>query len=410
MRRAIAALGAAIALLVLPGCWDRHELNNLSIVTGIGIDKAESDAYRVTVQIVNPGQVSSKEMAAGGNSPVLVYDETGATIPEAIGRMTMKEPRQLLFSHVRVIVLGEDIAREGIANPLDYIARNSALRTDFFLEVAHGTSAANILRTYMMVDPIQANNLYTMLETSDRLWAATGKIRFDQLLDDLNTEGKNATLTGVSIIGSDTSNIDDTRNGQYIKPPSMLKFSGMAVFKHQRMIGWINEGETKALNYVQSSVNRSSAFLPCPNGGNISLDVVDASSKIRARVKEGKPSFDVYLRLEVDVSGMECDLDLSKSATLATIKQMGDEKLHDIVDGAIKRLQREFGSDIFGFGSVLHRRYPDIWHKIDDWDETFRTVPITVHADNIIRRTGTIVQRAANESMNTAKGRKNAGS
>ncbi|MBO9608171.1 MAG: Ger(x)C family spore germination protein [Paenibacillaceae bacterium] len=399
MRHAITALGAVIALLVLPGCWDRHELNNLSIVTGIGIDKSDRGAYRVTVQIVNPSQAASKEMPSGNNSPVLVYEESGATIPEALGRMTMKAPRQLLYSHVRVIVLGEDIAREGIGNPLDFIARNSALRTDFFLEVAHGTSAAKILQTYMMVDPIQANNLYTMLETSDRLWAATGKIRFDQLLDDLNTEGKNAALTGVSIIGKDAE-IDNVQNGQHIKPRTALKFSGMAVFKHQHMVGWISEGETKALNYVQGSVSRSSAFLPCPNGGNVSLEVVNATSKIQAHVRDGKPTFDVYLRLEVDVAGMECDLDLSKTATLATIKQMGDEKLHDIVDSAIKRLQREFGTDIFGFGSVFHRRYPGLWRQIDDWDETFRTVPITVHANNIIRRTGTIVQRAANESMN----------
>jgi len=51
-------------------------LNELSIVVGLGIDKAGRD-YRISVQIVSPSQVFSKNGNSGNISPVVTYSEIG---------------------------------------------------------------------------------------------------------------------------------------------------------------------------------------------------------------------------------------------------------------------------------------------------------------------------------------------
>lgn len=47
-------------ILLLTGCWNRNELNELSIVLAMGIDKKD-DLYEVSLQVVNPNQMSRKQ-------------------------------------------------------------------------------------------------------------------------------------------------------------------------------------------------------------------------------------------------------------------------------------------------------------------------------------------------------------
>ena len=46
-------------ILLLTGCWNYYELNNLAICTGIAIDKIE-DKYEVTYLISNAFSISTK--------------------------------------------------------------------------------------------------------------------------------------------------------------------------------------------------------------------------------------------------------------------------------------------------------------------------------------------------------------
>jgi spore germination protein KC len=39
--------------IFVTGCWSRHELNDLAIAVGIGIDKT-GDQYQVSAQVVYP--------------------------------------------------------------------------------------------------------------------------------------------------------------------------------------------------------------------------------------------------------------------------------------------------------------------------------------------------------------------
>lgn len=65
--RGLLLLYMLIALL-LSGCWNRRELNELGIAVAAGIDRVE-DRYRLSVQVVVPGQVASKKRAAPRHRP-----------------------------------------------------------------------------------------------------------------------------------------------------------------------------------------------------------------------------------------------------------------------------------------------------------------------------------------------------
>lgn len=391
MRQLAMCLIIGMLIPLLAGCWDRNELNEISLVVGLGIDKVDN-LYKVSVQLVNPARVAPKSGVSSNASPVVTFEESGKTLPEALRRMEVKAPRKLYYAHLRMIVLGEELARSGIGKPLDFISRNPQMRTDFFLIIAKNSYASEVLKIFSRMDPIPANNLYTTLEASDKLWAATGKTTLDKLIQELSKPGKSPTMTGVEIIGNKQVG-ESTANIEKIEPPALLRYSGMAIFKLDRMVGWIGEDETKALNYVQNSINQTVGFLSCPgDSGSISVDAVNISSHMKTQVKNGKPIIQVHLRVEENISDIECDVDITQKPVLDKLKEEGDQKLKKMITNAIHKVQKQYGTDIFGFGQLIHQKNPKIWSQYKDWNEEFKQLEVHVEVDTVLRRMGTIVQ------------------
>jgi spore germination protein KC len=63
-----------ILSLILTGCWDRRELNEIAITLALGIDKVD-DKFQLTAQVVVPSEVSMKQ--SSGRSPVTLFQADG---------------------------------------------------------------------------------------------------------------------------------------------------------------------------------------------------------------------------------------------------------------------------------------------------------------------------------------------
>ena len=174
-------------------------MNELGISVGIGIDKA-GKGYRVSAQVVDPGEVASGK-SSGNRTSVTLYEATGDTVTEAIRKMTTISPRVIYLAHLRVLVIGESLARAGIEKPLDLFSRDPEVRTDFFIVIAKGSSAKDVLKILTPLEKIPVNKLYMSLATSQKEWAPTTTITLDELMSDIISEGTNPVLTGVKVTG-----------------------------------------------------------------------------------------------------------------------------------------------------------------------------------------------------------------
>ena len=127
-----------ILSVLLTGCWDRRELNELGITLALGIDKVE-DEYQVTAQVVVPSEISTK--SSTGRSPVTLFHANGETVYEALRKLTKNSPRKIYPGHLRMLVIGEDLAEEGIGESLEFLSRDWELRSDFYVVIAKDLTA-----------------------------------------------------------------------------------------------------------------------------------------------------------------------------------------------------------------------------------------------------------------------------
>lgn len=377
-----------IIIGLLTGCWSRRELNDLAISVGMGFDKKD-DQVQVTIQIVNPGEVASKRGGTGMTTPVSTFQATSQTIFEALRKISKQSPRRVYTSHLRILVISEELAREGITPILDGISRNHEMRTDFYIIVAKGTTAENVLKILTPIEKIPSNKLYTTLELSEKIWAPTVKVRLDTLVSDLQTEGKDPVLTGIEIKG-DPRKGNEMSNVDRISPASYLQYSGVAIFKKDKLISWLNNKESKGYNYITDNVKSTIGHITCPKGGILAVEVVRTKTKMRGKVENGKPQIFVDVYLEEDVGEVQCKIDIMDPKSIAELEKAAEKEVQSIMEAAIQKAKK-YEVDIFGFGEAIYRADPKYWNKNkSNWKEQFVDLPVHVKADVKIRRLGTV--------------------
>lgn len=376
IKKLLAALLVTLSTLFLTGCWSSHEINTLAISVCLGIDKTE-DGYLITEQVINTKAIASKR--AINETPVILYTAKGKGILESIRRISIECPRTIYVAHTRMIVLGESIAREqGIKEIIDFLARDPEYRTDFFFVIAKGTTAYQVLNTLTPLESIPGIATYNSLKISEKTWAPTKSIRIIELTNSILAEGKNPVMTGIEFSsGANTSDSTDmlTATDQIKK----LQYTSLGAFKKDKLIGWLNEEESKGYNYIMGNVKNSVGSAFYGDAVKITGEAADAKSTIKASIENNKPSIAVEINVTQNIRTVEGDLDVSKPENKAILNEIAEKKIKSMCEMTVQKVQNELKSDIFGFGEVIHRKYPRFWEEIkNDWDDEFPTLPVNI--------------------------------
>lgn len=135
-----------ILILLLSGCAGKRELNDLALVMAVGIDKGEGEnAFKVTAQIARPADARGQTGAPSGQTgePIFIIVGQGESLFDAIRDLSSFTTRNVFWAHNQVIVINEDLAKEGIAQVIDFFTRNPELR----------------MRTWVVITPEKASTL-----------------------------------------------------------------------------------------------------------------------------------------------------------------------------------------------------------------------------------------------------------
>jgi spore germination protein KC len=380
-----------LCILLLTGCWNRRELNELALVLGMSVDKVD-DEYKVTVQVVDPGEVAANQ-GGGGRSPVVTYSENAKHIFTAIRKITKGAPRKMYFAHLQMFIISEEIAKEGINPTLELLTRDPEFRKDFYIAVSQGVPAAEILQNITTIEKIPANKLHSSLETSEAAWAPTVAVRLDELVGFLTGDGINAVLTGITFVGENEKR-KTLDNVSRIKPYGELKYTNIAVFKEDRLVGWLNERESKGYNYIRGNVKNTVGNVPCkenaPEDEELIVETIRSDVKVKGKIINGKPEINVNLIAEANIAEVTCNIDITKPETIKIIEKTTNKRSEELLTASVKRAQ-ELEADIFGFGDAIHRADPKAWKKLkNNWNEEFAKMKVNIKSEYTIRRTGTI--------------------
>ncbi|MBW5447957.1 Ger(x)C family spore germination protein [Cohnella sp. CFH 77786] len=377
----------ALAAAFLSGCWNRRELNEIAVTTTIGLDRLNDGNILLSDQLLYAPAISPIGGGGGGDrAPVTLLSETGEGIQLAARKMTMKVSKKIYVGQLQILVLGEKLARSGVADVLDHIARDHEYRRDFFVIVAKGMTANEVLRIFTPLESIPANKLRDSLDSSSKAWGASGAIQIGEFLSALTAKGQDPVLSGVTIQGNPEEG-SEKESVARIQVRSELAYTGYAVFKKDRLLGWLNQRESKGVNYVRGKIKSTSVSVPCPEGKHtITVELLNTKAKMKPKLVNGEPAVNVKISAEASIADAQCNIDMSNPATINAIEKLVNEEIRDTVKDAVKTAQTDYKADIFGFGSAFARSKPKYWSGVEKkWSEAFPEIRVQVSVSTKIR-------------------------
>jgi len=388
-RKARISIVIAISILLnicLTGCWNSREINSLAFMTSMGFDKSEK-GIKLTIQVFNPRAIASSRAV---NEPsVIVFTDEGKDTIEMIRRTITQSSRKLNGTHLQTVIFGEEFAKDGISEVLDFLSREHQFRTHIYFLVAKGISANEVLTTLTDMDPIPSTKLFNALKAADQVWAGTKTVETIDLVNSIIADGDNPVLSGVELNGQheDNDSIDELKEAE----SDPLRIKGLAVFERDKFVGWLDENESKGYKYIIGDVPGSMAYVESQETGKITLEVIGTKSKYTATMENGKPSIIVDIEVKTNIETVSNGFDITKEENIKKIEKMGEEKLKTNAKKSIYKAQKVLVSDIFGFGEQVHRTFPKEWPKMkDDWNSRFKDLPIKINTKVTIEKTGPI--------------------
>ncbi len=365
----ITVLLLIVEMLCLTGCWNYREVDNLSMVGGFAIDKGKEDhKYHVTFEFL--------DLSKSPPGSKLLETE-GDTVFDAVRNAISKSEKKLFFSDCKVVVISQSIAQEGITPLLDWVFRDAEPRITINPVISEAPTAAEVLQQKPVTDQLSSLEIWRTISQNTTNLSEVPNVELYEAVDRLTDEGISLTLPCIKISES--------------KDQKTLELDGAAVFKKDKLVGYLNRDETKYYLFVKNLVKGGLLVVsPENNDQSICLEMQDSRTKVTPKISNATASIQINTKVKAALGEDQTTQDYVNEKNLEKAEKGAEKLLKDNMTSVIKKVQTQFDSDIFGFGKIIHQTSPEFWNKNkSNWDELFKNLKCTVTTEVSINNTAT---------------------
>lgn len=349
--------------LICTSCWNYREISDMSLIEGVAIDKLD-DHYEITGKLL----LATTENPTEGTLQHFLVNAKGLTIFDAVRNLILENGKKVYFGHLNYIIVSEQIAREGITQVLDLFMRDIESREDMWIFVANPNfSASDVLHG------ISYKELVSYIEDATSNAKNIAKFypaKMYELIKSINEKGSDGIVPLISKVSSDIG--------------KTAHIEGSAVFNNNTMTGTLSGDESKILLLMLGK--GSSSIIPIiyhddHNTSKVTLEVINNKADILPEFHEDGS---ITIRIKVHLNVMIAEIMNNHVIVTSTEGQnkliaAASEDIKKNVEALIVRAQKEFKSDIFGFGETVKDVNPNLWRDIaDNWHDIFQGIDVDV--------------------------------
>ncbi len=364
-----------------------EEPNDIGYITALGIDKAER-GFKYTIQFANPTKISGGASEEGGSGGDIVENITveAPTIYMGISNANSIVSKDLSLSHAKVIVVSEEIARDGLGGVADVIARNNDIRPDAYLAVAEDAGEyLEGVKPVIELNPVK----YYQLTYDNKNGGAVPQNNAGEFYMAYSSRDRDCALPlagvaeakeegGTTDAGSGESSGDEKpsenrKNEQAeeieeeflfgsknylpgeagVKVKNKSETMGLAIFNGDTYIGRLGSGDAYIYNILMSDIKNSHATFY--DEGSPEIPIAMSLEEKR------EPSYDINR----DTKSVNINLMLEAELLSVPYKHKNDKELgtrlgkmiSEATEKFLEKTYSEMGADLVGIRGKLKRFY-----------------------------------------------------
>lgn len=377
----------------IPSLGNPAEINRFAIVTAVGIDKAEQEDFDYEVSLLTfvpvPEQTFTefyKVISASGNS-----------IEEALDYAGLYTGRQVGLSHIKTIVLSEDLFDEDVTKVLDYLMRDKEVSSSTKL-IAMDGKAKDFLNAVKDLDSQSSYSVSEIVAYNEHYIYATG-CSLEAFFKGYFSPTKASIVPVFSLQSSDDEGISTENGGGGGETSSggsggksggqggrqIVNNGDAIVFKNGEKQKDISGDDIVKINYFRGEFKTGGITIEDFNGepfGKASLSFDISGKKLRNKVvfENGIPTIYTDIKFTVTLSEVEQedeqfnkDVDLynvTKNETSQIEKQIKREMAEAL------EIMREAKTDVANFYTLMYntdkKSFKRFLDSLDDKEDYLR--------------------------------------
>lgn len=349
-----------LLLVLLSGCWDERLLKEHTLILSIGYDREDEDRLKQTVTF------PSESSEGGGSSEVTSkYNHitvTGDTIRDTDTKMDRFAPKTFDRSKAKIILFGEELAKEGVFTTLDSIYRDLRGPLNAVMAIVDGEAeeALTTKNNYKML----ISEFYLDLLHSASKVGLTKAENVQDICPFILTQGKDVAVPYIKL----------DENGR------VADILGLALFFNDKMSGkLLGQDATIYLILMNEASKRTKVNVKIfENEDEYEKNYVDFAlrkmkRKMDVHVKNGKINVSLKYTLSIQIDEFTKG-GLQSEATAKDVEKRIAEKLTEKSKRVLKQMQ-EVNHDGLGIGQHVKAFHHRTWEAVD-WVETYPNITI----------------------------------
>lgn len=326
-------------IFLLTGCYDNIELDDLAIITGVGIDYKDDNFY-LTYEILSDTKTEQ-------NTSLLSYTVSGSgkSISEAFINTNYKVSKKAYFAHLKVVVISEEIINGHLNEITDYILRDTNIRSEFKVIVANGTTPEKILENNSQNHPVVSEVIVNLIDNEKYNNNLVIGETFKQIVAKLISDNYDVILNTVSIQDKEIA-----INNSYI-------------FKKYNYQATLSKSDSALFNMLTKNIS-AMEFDKKYDNKNVTISITSSNTSIDVTSNK----IIINTNLEGKVIENNANLDLTKDAAYRELNNEFSKLIKKDITLFIELLQ-ENKSDILGLQEIYYKKTrkdnQDLWEHAD---------------------------------------------
>ena len=359
VRLTILALILCLSPLLAAGCWNYREIDELAVVAGVAVDKANNGNYIITSEVIQIGnekdaKIMSKKITIEGN-----------TVFDAVRNGISLTGKKLYWSHAKIVIVSEEIAQKGLSKIVDWYNRDAETRTDVHIAVSKGVPAKEVLNSRGILEEIVSFQIDNMLKNQNSLSKAPDT-EIWRFINDLQAKGVAAVTPSIEVVQT---------GGE--KMPQVM---GAAVFKKDKLIGFLDGTDTKNMLFIKDEVKGGLLVL----GENdlkvpVSLEIFKSETEVEPVVYGDKIEMNINIEVTTAIDEIGGSKNYIEESGRKNLELIAAKSLKAGIEDTIEKVQSDYGVDVFGFGAKVREDKPEVWSAVgEEWENYFKNLRINI--------------------------------
>jgi len=368
----------------------RLESNEVQVTELIGLDLLENKevALSVVFEEQKEGQENDNSNTSEKEKVLMI---TSKTFSDDERGLQNYQDKIFIGSHVKSILLGENLATNGLLRGVDYISKNNEIRSKSNIYLVREMDASKLFSEGSKNDFVMANRMENITENT-RYDREAREVTLWELVDIFLSDDKIGVIPCVELVKNGEKQLasyllDEVSED---KDAKRIELAGYGIISEGKLIGYLNEDETDGYDYIKNIIKQDTMSLNV-NEAIYGVNLIGSKTDLNFEFSEDELTKVIVKTKTNNFVGETYYGENIFNTNRSEIENAENEFIKNKIISVIDRAKFE-KVDFIDVGKRLQFKHPYKWLKIKEkWEDVFIKVPFEVQVSSELNKEYDIV-------------------